>query len=484
MFATGTPAEFISDSGRGSVSVWPLRSVLALAGMTYLALLLVSAPQLADPFLRHDDYPALLAAPSGFYEKTLLEGRWLNYWWHLRGFVSPPWLNFAVYQLFWAVFCASAAVLACGRDAPRRYVFLLSLLIMLATPALLISLWFNTLLPGLGLVALYALISTQVSQRLMLWLLFAFVPLTLMAYTTYPLLLFSLCLLRAGQSRSLRNLSVQICLFGASFALGMLTIYSLNWFEHGIFGVPMAEWRNPSPATDLASLMKNLRLAGAAFAKAAQASAFGYTPLALAYGLVLAAVLRVLARHDLLKMLYVLAGFAVGLGLLTLQVVTTGIFLPERATTFAWLLFVAAAVQALILLHRDNAPSQRWLRLVLMVIVMAVVGSYMTQTVKQYYSYSGWQRETRAFADELGSGMEPVYVTGDFLALASARAAYVQEPRGLRLRLYYLTGRWVTDCGEKPEECPEITPYSGARPQIVRQDGFFVLHLPEAPPPA
>ncbi|MEH6361553.1 MAG: hypothetical protein V7761_12580, partial [Amylibacter sp.] len=150
-------SSLMKERGIRSFAVSPL---LITIGVTYFVLILVSGPQALDPMLRHDDYPALLADPSGFYVKTLEEGRWLNYWWHLRGWISPAWLNFAVYQLLWATFASAAAINACGKKEQLTYIIALALIIALATPALLISLWFNTLIPGLGLVALFAVLAT------------------------------------------------------------------------------------------------------------------------------------------------------------------------------------------------------------------------------------------------------------------------------------------------------------------------------------
>lgn len=69
----------------------------------------MSLPNLIDPMIRYDDYPALFAEGDLFWEKTLNEGRWVNYIWHLREIVTPAWLNFAIYQAFWALFAASLA---------------------------------------------------------------------------------------------------------------------------------------------------------------------------------------------------------------------------------------------------------------------------------------------------------------------------------------------------------------------------------------
>ena len=103
----------VSDVQAGP-DIWERRPVLVVCIITYAALMLASFANLLDPMIRHDDFPALLAAPDGYYIKTLEEGRWVNYLWHLRDFTPPAWVNFTLYQVLWAVFGAALAVTARG----------------------------------------------------------------------------------------------------------------------------------------------------------------------------------------------------------------------------------------------------------------------------------------------------------------------------------------------------------------------------------
>ena len=66
------------------------RPLALLTLVALIAQLLVSGPsQVIDPFVKHDDYPALLLMPELYYWKTLAEGRWINYLWLLRWAESP-----------------------------------------------------------------------------------------------------------------------------------------------------------------------------------------------------------------------------------------------------------------------------------------------------------------------------------------------------------------------------------------------------------
>ncbi len=461
-------------------------SLLRLVAVVYAVLMAVSLPQLIDPLVRHDDFPALLVDPSGFYAKTLHEGRWLNYWWHLRGVMTPAWANFAAYQLCWAVFCAAAARAALGRAATVWPVLGLALLIAVAPPALLISLWFNTLIPGLALVALFAVLANRLPPRAMRWLLVLFVPLTLMAYTTYPLLLLAVCLTTHGAQTSWRDVAGPLAIFIASFALGILAIYGLNYLEHGIFGIPMADWRTPQPTRDLASLMANLDRIGVVARKTALAFAWGFTPLSVAHGLLAAGGLIVLWRAERWAAVAALTVVIAGTGLLCLQILSTGVTVPVRAFGFVWMIHVVVMMRAALLLSRRGGLAARLARN----LVIFIVASYLLQSARQYTDGWDWQAQTRALAQAAGPSGGAIILRGDYRTLAGATRAGIQNARGLRLRLVYLTGREVVLCAETPQPCTghPATPPASARPVqagealIAQHDGGSLVWLPSTVP--
>ncbi|MEE4348104.1 MAG: hypothetical protein V2I53_15000, partial [Paracoccaceae bacterium] len=225
--------------------------------ITLAAIFAMSLPNLLDPMIRHDDFPALLADGDLFWNKTLHEGRWINYWWHLRGVVTPSWLNFALYQVFWAVFASATATVVTRNKGAAFFTVVLALVILVSPSAMIISLWFNTLIAGLALVALFAVMACRLSDRALLAWLPVFVILTFMAYTTYPLLLLAVCLFRQDQ-RSLVRLTGILALFTFSFLAAVLVVYTLNWQVHGVFGVPLDDWREATPAADIAGMLANL----------------------------------------------------------------------------------------------------------------------------------------------------------------------------------------------------------------------------------
>jgi hypothetical protein len=426
-------------------ATWPV-FVAALLGV-----LAISLRNLADPIIRHDDFPAYFGDAATYWPKTLNEGRWLNYWWHLRGIVTPAWLNFALYQLFWAIFAAGIALCATGGRGTAFYPIVLALMVLVAPPATLIAPWFNTLIPGLGLVALYAVLGWYLRPGQHRALLPLFVPLTFMAYTTYPLLLLAVCLARPG-SRSLPDLARLLALFIASFALAVLVTFTLNWQVHGIFGVPPADWREGTPASDLPGLLANLPLVAESLWLLLLRSSFQFEPAIIYHLALLTLATGVLLRHARMEALYLHAALWLGMALMVVQILKLGILSPPRAFAFAWVFYALIVVRAVMVLSRHWALGERLARN----LVLLVVGSYLLQTFIDFSAYRPWQAETRQLAQQVAKAVPgPVILRGDVMQSPTAQAAYVQTDVALVQRMRQLAGKSVTICGDGRTVCPE-----------------------------
>ncbi len=452
--------------------------LLVIIGLTYAVLILASGPQTLDPMVRHDDFGALLADPTDFYIKTLEEGRWLNYWWHLRGGITPAWLNFAVYQLFWATYAGATAVNACDRNVPFRYVLAMALMIVVSVPALMISTWFNTFIPGFGLVALFALLANRFSAPTMRLLLLVFVPLTLMAYTTYPLLLLAVCLTTHELRRSWRDLIALMVFFVISFAIGILLIYSINYMEHGVFGIPIAAWREPTPAHDLASAIANLDLVLDFFKQSALQLSFGSTIIMAAQGLVLTGGFIYLARAEPWITLYIITGLVAGIGLQCLQIVMIGVIVPTRALSFVWVLYSIMCVKVAISSRNCGrlVPNMIWAFLLINITV------FLIWMWDRYSTYTSWQSDTRELAAQTGASSGPIYIFGSYETMPSAEKAGIMGHRGLQLRLKYLTGRDVYICDETPDVCENLPAVEKigtdeVMPQVRQMKEWTEIHL-------
>jgi hypothetical protein len=427
--------------GRVSASVashhlWPTLRV------TLVALLVIASPNLIDPMIRFDDYPALFADPAGYWHKTKDEGRWLGYLWHLRDVTTPAWLNHALYQLCWATIAASLGALTFrGHENAGWFAAVAALLVLVSPSALLISLWFNTLLPGIAIVAVYAVLAHFTSAMTLRALMPVFVILSFMSYTNYPLLILAIAALRT-EDRSIRDLALLLAFFVVSFAAAVLTVYAINYQVHGVFGVHVADWRNATPASDLAGIVENFPILAETVRDYVTKITFQFEPAIYFHlGLLLGSTV-ILVRRVPLEAAYLFAVMAVGVAILLLQVLKMGLFVPTRACLIIWLIYALIVARATHLVSLDRRFVGRMARN----CALLIIGSYGLQSIIHYSAYWDWQEDTRVLAADLQTVEGRVVVADDVLPLASAQKAFILDTRGLAWRLKQLTGRDVAVC--------------------------------------
>ncbi len=424
----------------------PFVIAFAVAGPLLLA---VSAGNLLDPIVRYDDYPALLAQPDGFWDKTLTEGRWLNYLWHLRGLATPAGVNFALYQLLWATTAAALAAAAVGAYERRWFTVVLALVLLPTPPVFLMAPWASTVIPGLAVLALYAWLALRLSQKHMRLFLPPFTLLAFTAYTTFPIIILTICAV-ATRKRSLRDLTSLLLLFAASLAASLVLVYTLNWLVHGIFGIQLDPRRSADPAQGLAEMAAHLPLLRETFAVFLQKMTF-QSELVLAFHIGLLAVsTAVVAYRKPLEAIYLWTVMALGLALMALQVLKLGFTIPARAFHFAWILYAVLIVRSAQELSQSSNLAGRLARNA----VLLVAASYLVQTAVQFTQFRPWQSETRIIARHIQDLPGLVLISGDVRNFPSARKAGVHEASSLASRLNLLTQRDVILCEDHPFRQP------------------------------
>lgn len=259
---------------------------------------------------------------------------------------------------------------AVGRTGSQWFTFVIALLILVSPPATLISRWFNTLIQGLALATLYACLGCTLSPRAMTAVMPLFVAISFMAYTTYPVLILAVCLARADTHR-INDLAGLVDLFILSFGAVVLTAYTLNYFVHGTFGIPLGDWRNATPTTDLDSLVANLGILWDSVSTFMVQSSFGFAPVIAFHLLMLVAATAVLVHRTPGEAAYLSAGLWLGMGLMVTQEIKNDAWIALRGYLFAWVFYAL------------------------------IIGNYAIETSQQFGSYSAWQTETRQLAAAL-----------------------------------------------------------------------------------
>lgn len=460
-----------------------LRALILAFLAGFVAVLLANLPQLADPLINHDDYPALFGDAFLYWEKTLSEGRWLNYLWMKRGVYWPAPVGFVIYQAFWALFAAAAALNALGPGARRLHVVLLSVFIALSPHGFQLSGWFNTQLPSTIFVAVFAVLALWLSPRAGRWLFLATGAVGMLTYPTVPLLMLAILLTAHDVNRRLRDLVWLLAILVLSVLGGMLLMYAINWQVHGVFGLVIDDWRNATPATDLASLIGNLPMIPALLVRLYYTMGYFY-PVPSAVNLVLFLVsMAVLTVRRPVEAAWIGTGIFVSVGLLATHSVQSGVPLPARSLGVLWIFQGVAMMRAI---HVGVGADRARAVAVGMVFLLAIYGGQIAKTAR---NFTEWQDQTRALAALLPDPRVRIVVYGDFSVIPGAEKAEVFSMLALLFRLKQLTGQpFVFDCTDPPEPCPFDLPFDPANDPregyvIEEVDGSVFVRLPGRPTP-
>jgi len=432
------------------------RQALAAAGLTLGLVALFAAlmpAQFADPFVRNDDYPALLGRWERYYWKTLSEGRWINHLWMLRPGPYDPVTLHVLYMLFWCATSALTAVAAFRDDRWPLRAGLTALALAWMTQGAELTGWFNTLLPGTALLALYAGIVAFAPLWVAIWALLVLAPLSILTYTVYPFVLLAILAVGGDWRRASPWAPVAMGLvFCAAFILAVAVMYGINWAMHGYFGLRLPAWREPSRAADLAGFLANLQGLENLLREVAKLLSVAGPRLYPVFGGIGALAAIILLIHDRKSLAALLVALAISAAFVIVQQGYTGIELPGRSTGMFWVLQIGLFALAM---RASGAVARQG--------VMGLTLAGLTAFAMIYWTalYAMWltpyQRMTVALATELRdrAGDEPVetlLIAGTPYALPHTHE--LQGSVGFAARIEQLTGWTTADCDWTPTAAP------------------------------
>lgn len=406
--------------------------------------LLAVPGQFADPFIRSDDFVGLFPQADFYYNKTLSEGRWLNWLWMLRPWPTDPTTVYALYVGLWALASALVGVALAPGRGQASLALLIALAFALMPQHTHISFWFNTMVPGAALLAGFAALVLYAPVRVVDLSLIVMVPLALMAHTAYPFLLLALAAALAGPDAGRGRMLRLLAIFVASVGLGLVAIHAINWAVHGYFGLVVPGWRESNPLTGIDSLIENIGRAARSMSLAFATHSFVLPQAALGFiGLLFLAILS-LRRDAPERAALMLLGLLVSLAIPSAHIVLSGIAWPFRSTGFVWafaVLFVGLAIA------RSPSPARQVGLTLGLTLAIAGAGLYgKAHFVGQKPAY---QAESRRIAERIMAlpgidGAREVLVAGQAHGLRGS--GDLQFAVGLRLRLELLTGLAVRLC--------------------------------------
>ncbi|MDA7427608.1 hypothetical protein PGB28_03995 [Primorskyibacter aestuariivivens] len=411
----------------------PYRPWLPVALIALAVLVALAVPQFLDPFVRHDDYSALFGTPEGYVVKALGEMRWLGMLWHMRGWIWPAPVNFALFMALSVIWSAAFAV---QFSAPTRAIWVASAVALLAAANVLTvpqSLWFNTLIPGMAVLAAYALACLRMGVKARLMLLFPTVFLSFLSYTTYPMLAVLTCLAdpEMHTRRRIKHALILLCL---GVAAAILLSLSLNYLARGELIPKVENWRHANTNETPERLAEFIEII------ARQVMDFRWSALMLVISYPIACIILWRNRPEpvLFTLLILIFG---GLPLIALSAVG-GI----RMTAYAFIFVPATLVYAIALAFRSSLLGR--------VVLVALCITSLVETSLYYRKFTDWQADTRAISALVPSGAQTIYIYGPPLDMRASNTAGLIYPEDIILRLKYLTGREVILCMRDADACP------------------------------
>jgi hypothetical protein len=222
-----------------------------------VCLILISLNQFNYPIVNHDDWDFLFeqGAVPGFgtpWERTLWEGRWINYLYYgisqnLTGFESS-----VIFFVFYASFIGLSAYILAG----QRFSSILAVALFFSPVSADFSRWPTTLSPAmiiLAIVAGFFAVSRSVKYDILVML--AAVYLLVMTYASLSSIVLILYVVK--NSEDIPSLTRVVLLFVLAYLSSVISIYGINYFNHGYFGLDIQAWREPHPLRGFGDIHPN-----------------------------------------------------------------------------------------------------------------------------------------------------------------------------------------------------------------------------------
>lgn len=304
---------------------------------------------LTNPYIRHDDWEFMLSAippelphHGTAWDKTLSEGRWVNYYW--SSFVASKLSIHANYLLFiigYSLFSWMTSYFLINLQknnnkeysSNNTYILIGALLIFFNPIYADLSLWPATLAPSVWLGFLFVLIlaltyyhSNGINKKIC-FLMLIFSLLTM----SYAPLIASLFLILSISAKNYKELLKFSILYYVFYVIGVIAIHVLNYSFHDYFGVQVADWRHPNPIKNINDIFEN-------FDKARHSFGVFYRENKIYYliGLVLSVLAFVQKNRRAMQLTVALL---VVLFLECALLIYTGVDYVARSTIFIWMFF-------------------------------------------------------------------------------------------------------------------------------------------------
>lgn len=446
-----------------------------VGGILAVALVTGLVVQVAHPFIRHDDWGFSLSSDepgsTDIWARNQYEGRWLTWvWWRVLGQHLSIVMATTVFVVAYSTWVVGTVRLLRLRRWWQQAAATTALLV--STTWIQLVYWPGTLSPSMVVAAVAVWTLPYARRRRSTWWpwLFLSVGLAVLSYQPVALLLLFAVAVTERRSGFLRLVRVAVG-FAVAYAAGVLVVWTLNWWAFGVFGVTLAQWRQPNPLHSVADLVTNL----GRYRTQLRSLASDLGP-ALVVGAV-ATVVGLWGRRTRRATGLVLVAGLMSVSVEAAVTVVTGAVTGVRASLWAWPLIVLPAA----LLAAARGP---WVRRtgVVCLLGLTFVG------ILQWRSDLGEHRQTRDEYDALITQVAEARQRFPGLPVVLWMEPAIRKTARGNMTAVTLQNMTQEQQGVYPRWCSKarcaaiaatVTP--PPRGEVVVADGAIVLRVP--PPP-
>ncbi|KAA8671457.1 hypothetical protein [Pantoea dispersa] len=365
-----------------------------------------SLGQFTNVYIRHDDWEFMTRlAPDmkGFvspWDKTLLEGRWINYLWSYIAYYLPAKTVYCLFIFGYALFCWRASLVITDNT---KTTFIAAVLFFLCPAYADLSFWPATLSPSVWIVTVilcFFYIKESVS--------FLFIIVSAVLMLTYQPMIPACFLLFSIRMKTCASTIKIGIYYYVGYVIGVIVIYILNYHFHDYLGVKIADWRHPNPVHSFSDLINNFKK-----------SMHTWHDIFLYYNWVVISSLLgllVIAKISSGMFMRLLVAVIMIMFFETLMQTYTGVDIPARSLIWPWVFFVSVFS---ILANNFSYNSIRLIKPAIFLSAFIIFISCFHLGFVNWIGFYTYENRFSQYEDYLGNYLksqpnQQVFVCGDF----------------------------------------------------------------------
>ncbi|MDE8035557.1 hypothetical protein OQ257_10340 [Actinobacillus equuli subsp. equuli] len=394
--------------------------------------------QLSDPYVRHDEWEFMIYLLPDMpnhgtpWDKTLWEGRWINYLWSFIARDFSVNANYLFFIIGYSLLCWSISSLFTEN---LLYKFIISISAFFCSAYADLSLWPATLSSSVWISFITLVLYKKYNKKIIL--LFS---LSILVMSYAPLIAPCMIFIMLLNNRGFKNLLKLSSTYYIGYIIGVFIVYYLNYKYHNFLGVKIADWRNPNPIHSFQDLYLNLKK-----------TIIFWRDLILENKLEILLsstilFIYILKENNTNKVINILVSLFSIVALESALSIYTGVDIPTRAIIWPWFFFTAIVILALVY------SNKMYIKLLGGVLALCL----MLNGSERWYGFYSYESQHAKFENVLGNILgsqsnDEVYLCGNATKI---KGLGNRELKPLTLALWKKNGIYLKQATE--DECAQL----------------------------